>query len=222
MGNLGKKAGAIIKSRLIDLPVEQEWYQNRLKICGTCPYNSENVSQENKTLGQKLRELADDAINLCPQKRYCKACGCCIDQKAALKEMSCGLSEIGEKPLWDALEVEDPKDSRFVLSVDPSKGGKITQELGRLIIDFGDVSEEVIDFSFGVFAPKPLKYVATIGTCGCTVAETEVIDGNNIKVSGRVSTKNFLQDSITTKSVQVEYDKQRYMVYLRLKKVAKP
>ena len=85
----------IIKAKLRDKDkIKEDWYLERLKICGGCEYNSKNY---NKKKG--LWYWFWNTLNF--KKPFCTICGCEIKAKASEKEIEeCSLSEIGEEPKW--------------------------------------------------------------------------------------------------------------------------
>lgn len=66
------------------------WYNERIKICNTCPFNSKNV--ENK---KGLRYWFWNILNL--KEPFCTVCGCEIKAKASEEIEEC------EKEKWKSL-----------------------------------------------------------------------------------------------------------------------
>ena len=79
----------IVKSFFIGKPSYQK---GRLSICSTCEYNSKNRAP--KTGAEEYY------LKLNSSKPTCYACGCNLDRKTKIKEESCGLTEINQKPKW--------------------------------------------------------------------------------------------------------------------------
>ena len=75
-----KKISKIAKAFLSETPTEESWYKQRLETCSSCEYNTDNIPEDQVTMADKLK------MKIPSCNRVCTACGCCIDQKASLKE----------------------------------------------------------------------------------------------------------------------------------------
>lgn len=214
-----KKAKTILQAYTEELPVNEKWFQERVKICEGCELNSDNVPEEKRDIAYKLK-AATVGNGLCSKKRWCTACGCCIDEKASRKEVACGLADIGQAPKWPKLSFESKSDSRINLIVSEESGDKYSAEevFGDIYLNFGEISKDVVDFRFRVFHPKSYAFVTTRVSCGCTVAEVQTIDENHIEVSGRVSTVGFNTKTATVKGIQIDFDKGSTTVKLKIAK----
>jgi hypothetical protein len=214
-----KKLKTIVNAYTEALPEAEKWFQERLKICQTCEFNSDNVPEEKKDMIFKLKAKTIGK-SVCSKNRWCTACGCCIDEKASRKEVACGLTEIGQAPKWPKLSFEDKKDNRIniIVSGEGEDSYVIEEILGDIYLDFGTVIKDVIDFKFRVFHPKSYLFVTTKVSCGCTVAEVTSIDENHIEVSGRVSTVGFSTSTATVKGIQIDFDKGTTTVKLKIAK----
>lgn len=200
VGNLIKKSKAIYDAFTHDLPTGEKWYEDRLKICTGCEYNSENVTD--KSFGQILRE----AVDICPEKRHCRACGCCIDRKAALKYEECGIVELGKQPLWIKLEHEDNINKGVSVTNLSPDVAILRRDVNRFYLDAGDTEEKVLDFNFRVFTPIGYKFKSAQAGCSCTVAKAVEVDENNLDFNVRISTLNFRANVLTEKNVSLYYD----------------
>jgi hypothetical protein len=213
-----KKAKTILKAYTEDIPVNEPWFQDRIKICESCEFNSDNVAPEDKDLKYKLREKVS---SICVKNRWCRACGCCIDEKASRKEVACGLTELKMAPKWPALEAESPTDRKLAVITDGQQPYTITEELGFIYLDFGKVASDVVDFDFNIFAPTSYEFVSAKPVCGCTAASIEDVDPNHKKFSMRISTVAFSKSIVTVKSMLVEYKQGSVTVRFRMQKVGK-
>src|SRR6478609_8040921 len=82
----------IINAKTSDKTKLGDWYQDRLKVCMTCEYNSEVKSK------LSLTDKVIVAANL--GKAACLACGCEIAAKASVQTENCGAVKKGEKSKW--------------------------------------------------------------------------------------------------------------------------
>jgi hypothetical protein len=181
----------IIKAYTSELPENQEWYQNRLSICKVCPYNSANGGAES-TLSKVVEFVTNSDT--------CGACGCVITKKASVKEETCGLVYKPEwgKPKWNALAAASGANVSLE-SLDDTV--KITGTKEGFILDFGDVKEDVVDYSFITKSPMAFKNITS--TCGCSVPEA-ITEGSITKISVRISTTKFA-DGVNKKTLYLNY-----------------
>ncbi len=199
MKNIIKKGTVIAKAFLNDLPVEEEWYQNRISICTPCEYNTDNISKENLTFTDKLKISS----GLCGDGPHCTACGCCIRQKSSAKTETCGRVELGLTPLWSALEVEDVSGDFSVVLTNTTDTIKNTKT--EFLYDFGVKNDNVVKAEFFIKSKKGLKFSKTSVACGCTHVESvEEIDNKTIKLNVTISTLGFRQ-GLNEKTMSVEY-----------------
>lgn len=177
----------IVKAKLSDKSKLGGWYQDRLDICKMCPMNS-TVKRDN---GQNLtaKEVVFVTANL--GKPTCLACGCEIAAKASLKDSVCGLVEIGQEPLWDALPEKD--------EVEPSATGTnkidtlrfwnhtpdkatLSMEVNGIALDYGVVPhafDSTVEFEMES-AAGPITYVKVTAGCGCTSINGFVREGRAV------------------------------------------
>ena len=200
--NFFKKIRNIAEAFLNPLPTEENWYQERLKICTACPLNSDNCTEEQLTDMQKFRK---ETLSGCPEKRFCTACGCCIDRKAAVKVEQCGATEIGQEPKWVAIEIEDNNNKGFfVENLTPDKS-KLSRVGGLYILDFGYVDSGKVTTTVQIEYPENTKFVNIIPSCGCTVAKTEQVSSTVIKFPLEISTNNFRAGTVIEKAITVSF-----------------
>lgn len=206
-----KKGKAIVDAFTHELPVGENWYQERLKICTGCEYNSENVTE--KSFGQKLRE----AIDICPEKRHCRACGCCIDRKAALKYEECGRTEVGLEPLWPKLELEDNVNKGVALINLSPESSLLKRDMNKFVFDAGETEEKKVDFKFRIFVPSTYKYKSAAAGCSCTVAQAEKVDDNHYDFTVRISTLSLRQGFLSEKNLSVYFDQGAFAKVINIK-----
>lgn len=196
------KVRNIADAFLHPLPIGEEWYEERLKICSSCELNSDNCDDKKLTLFQELRK---NVIDICPEKRFCTACGCCIDRKAAVKVEECGAVELKQQPKWHALEIEDKNNKGFIVENLSSDSVHLSRKNGLYILDFGYVEKGQVLALIGIEYFKDAKLVNIIPSCGCTVVNIEHSSESYLKLPIRVSTLNFKSERMTEKSLTVSF-----------------
>jgi hypothetical protein len=193
-----RKIKTIAESFINKLPLEEEWYQNRLDICAVCPKNTDNMEFLSGDLKVKTRVL-------CPETRACSACGCCIDRKASVKSEVCGLVEIGEEPKWSAIEIESKKDKN--LKVENLRLNEITMSVNDLGQYEAVVSTDKpkIDFEFKLTRGNKIEVREVVKTCSCTSSDTIENPDGTTNVIFTISTKGFTQNKQVSKTIVVKY-----------------
>jgi hypothetical protein len=181
----------IIKAYTSELPENQEWYQKRLSICKACPHNSANGGAES-TLSKVVEFVTNSDT--------CGACGCVITKKASVKEETCGLIHKPEwgKPRWNALAAASGANVKLESSDDKVR---ITGTKEGFLLDFGYVSEDVVDYSFVVKSDMTFKNITS--TCGCSIPEA-ITEGSVTKISVRISTTKFTE-GINKRTLYLNY-----------------
>lgn len=159
-----------------------DWYKTRLDICEKCPLNSKNKGD------LSIKELAMVALNI--GKDTCLACGCDIKAKTSVRSSVCGLVEIGEEPIWEALpEITSEKISN--VKIDNLSADKVTMKIenGEVIFDYGNIKyKEDSNIQFSVMGLMEEIKQLTVGvTCGCTTATPKKI-GNTYFVNLKYNT----------------------------------
>jgi hypothetical protein len=200
--NLFKKIRNIADAFLHPLPIEEKWYQDRLKICTDCPLNSDNCTEEQLSDMQKFRK---NNISGCPEKRFCTACGCCIDRKAAVKIEQCGAVDIGKEPKWAAIEIEDKNNKDFFVENRTPELSKLSKVGGLYVLDFGYVGSGKVETTVEIEYPEGTKFTNIIPSCGCTVANIEYVDNTHIRFPLKISTVNFKAGAVTEKAITVSF-----------------
>lgn len=87
---------AFTKESEISLKVLEE----RRKICGSCIYNSSNTKKNDLNIIEKARQHSF------PNKPFCRACGCNIDEKTTQETEECGLVSLSLQPKWNRIRLE--------------------------------------------------------------------------------------------------------------------
>lgn len=193
-----KKAKTIVKAFSEDLPVEQEWYRDRLAECDTCEYNSKNI--ENNSILTKTKENT-----ICRGTSVCDACGCCIAQKASVKSEVCGMAEKGLTPKWEALEIENTVDKNIVVENLTEGSDKFyVDDTGMYVVELS-TPELTAPFSFIVDGGKGLNIRTLVNTCSCTSSGVNELSQGRYEVHMTVSTKNFTKGQPTNKTVVAKY-----------------
>jgi len=195
-----KKVKTIAKAFINPLPEGEKWYEDRLKICKTCPKNSANVEDNELSFVDK----AKIATNFCDNGNHCLACGCCIERKAATKTEQCGLGEIGKEPKWPALEVPGVVDKNLsIVNLTPEMG-EVSVGTREFIYDFGDRFENKLSFSFQLHRTRGLDVKSHNASCGCTVADMVTVDDKTANFSLDISTLSF-KEGLNTRTFTVTY-----------------
>lgn len=193
-----KKAKTIVKAFSEDLPVEEEWYRERLTACDTCEWNSKN-----KDVNSLLTKTKESTI--CKGTSVCTACGCCIAQKASVKSEVCGMKEKGLEPKWGAIEVEGKVDSR--IKVENKTVGSdefFVDGAGAFVLETS--SKEVsVPFKFRVDGGELFNIRTLTNTCSCTSSGVEETTQGNYYVYMNISTNSLQIGVPSTKIVKAKY-----------------
>lgn len=203
------------------LPVDEQWYKDRLSICQTCEFNSDNIPQEKRGAMHFVHESKCKLASGNKEFRFCTACTCCIDRKAAIKRAECGMTSIGKAPLWTALELFSVDNSNVSITKAGERDYSLTADRASFIFDFGDVVEDVLDFKFVVFVPTTSKYITSRATCDCTVGKSVEIDSARREFTMRLSTLHFGTERKTTRTFYIDYDNKTVVVKFVLQKINK-
>lgn len=215
--NKKSKIKTIYEAFTGELPVNEDWYQSRLKICSTCPFNTA-VSGADSFLMKTLKVIDGNA----PQ---CKACGCYIDKKAAMKEEECGLSAIGQKPLWPALKIATSGEEHIDIYNNSPEKVKLglSKAADAYTLDYGKVDYN-FDFriEFLVETKKEISdYKCYVG-CPCTKVSYLKLGNNLIQVNADFNRDSIPHNQDFSKNIYVEIkyngtelSKQTYKVTLK-------
>jgi hypothetical protein len=187
----------IVTAWMSEEPHDEKWYKDRLEICASCPLNS--LNKKDKTFLEKTREAIGGVL----KDAYCTACGCTITKKAILKHSVCGMVELNppQQPKWGALEAPTMSSNNNV-RLSYVDGEKYSLVFGDpVIVDLGQREENVVEFKLEVKYNKKLRFEKITVGCGCTATNVELLPGNKLLVTIKISTVNFRVDEINKKSV---------------------
>lgn len=162
----------IINSKISDKSKLGDWYKDRLKICMSCEYNSENKSS------LTFSEKAIVAVNL--GKASCLACGCEIEAKASVQTGDCGAVKKLEKSKWLKINLNS-KDKFSVIC--KNENVDLSYVSGNhYIIDYGRIvygSDSVVNLNLFKEGLN-IKSVNASASCGCTGTEASYNDKSEI------------------------------------------
>lgn len=188
------------------LPVGEQWYEDRLKICATCPYNSKNV--DGKGLLLKIKDIAGAS---------CTACGCFIERKASRKEEECGLSEINMTPKWNKLAVITSSAKDYNMYNNTPEKARMYIENNEYILDYGDINKS-FDTKLQVVLEGESNIVSTNVSCGCTTPNLKRLKKGLTQLDIKLNLSNIRGKASKTITCNMEDGKR---VVIRLKLIVK-
>lgn len=162
----------IIKAKISDKSSLGDWYTDRLKVCMTCEYNSENKKD------LSLKERAIVAVNL--GKPSCLGCGCEIEAKASVKTEDCGAVKKGEKSKWSKLYVEES--TGFKVECKNNNVKLIKGKDNNYTVDYGKISFKS-DSTVNLVVFKEdldINEIKATAGCGCTGTMASFSEKNKI------------------------------------------
>lgn len=193
------KSKTIINAFTGVIPHGEQWFEERLKSCNSCEYNSKNRKSKN------LEEKAQDLLHL--GQPYCRVCLCFIDRKAAMKEESCGLKDIGQEPKWNALTVITSGSEDYNLyNNSPEKCSIDLAEDGSHFEVLYGTLKEGDNTSIQLLLEGDYKIEDVIVGCGCTLASW-------IKISDKLTEMNVSLNM--TKVNKGTFRKNIYVKYIK-------
>lgn len=185
---------------------EEAWFQERLKHCAPCEFNSGN---KELNLLQRTKEKAFG-------EPFCTACGCPFSKKLSVKRATCGMKDLGLEPKWLPLAIEGGKFSKGTMLENPGQEKySITNENGFYNLNFGETKEESVDINFELFVPIQYKFISTVAGCSCTHVKTKELGQGKYSISGKISTLTFMTGQKTTRVIEIRFDK-GYSVYVNI------
>lgn len=215
------KLKTIVQAFTTENPVNEKWYQDRMKICAGCEYNSDNIKDTKEGFVDKVKAEAKDKI--CGGKPHCTACGCCIDKKAGEDTETCGLKEIGLEPKWYAfrLETSDSKDLN-VINESPEIGQIDLDITGSFFkFNIGETSLNTVPINLILERTKGLTITKLKAACGCTAVKGDVLNNTQTRISLKLSTTKFGNNSRFEKNVTVSYKQQSITKSVIIKLIGK-
>lgn len=163
---------SIINAKISDKSKLGDWYKDRLKVCMSCEYNSEN--KENLSLSEKVIVAANLG------KSACLACGCEIVAKASIETELCGAVKKGEKSKWLKINLDNQEGFSVICK---NENVKLTSlKNNHYIVDYGEIANgsdstvELLIFKKNLDISK----INTAVSCGCTVVKSSFNDKNEI------------------------------------------
>ena len=197
-----KKAKTIAKAFTNKLPVGEAWYEERLKICNSCEFNTKNIEKEKLSITDRIQ------INsgICDNNNHCTACKCCIERKCSVKSETCGLVKIDKTPKWIALEhPSELDDSLTIENLSPEMGDISWGERG-FIYDLGSTSYPKLTMKFRVIKKDGLNIISQNAGCSCTVGHLTEVDENTAEFVVELSTLNFRSGEENKRSITITYE----------------
>lgn len=192
-----QKIKNIAKAYTNALPVNEDWYIDRLSKCTSCEFNSNKVLYNSLTAMQKVQITT----GICSDNGFCTICSCCVDRKASVKSEVCALAKSGKEPKWDTIEVGGL--INFTVE-NITKNYKLGFDENIYQIDFGKSEDTVIEFSF-MINTNSSKYTYSHINTSCSCTSSNVVDLNGNKVfEMKLSTKGFPK-GLTTRTASAIY-----------------
>lgn len=196
-----EKAKTIFKAFTEPLPVGEAWYEERIKICETCDYNTKNMGKEELSAVDRVKLT----VGLCPEGDHCTACGCCTHRKASQKSEQCGLADIGKEPKWPALSVKSSLDKKITVENLTPLIGSLKLADKKLLYDLGESAGERFEFSIALSRQGSFRIKSVTVGCSCTVADPVEIGENSYRLDITLSVKNLKAGNTTLKSFTINY-----------------
>jgi hypothetical protein len=187
-----------------EIPTEENFFKERMKICEGCEFNSENVEPEKLSVTQNIQ-----IKNICAFKRMCTACGCCLDEKVGQKNQACGLKEKGLEPKWEALKADTSSANDLDVEILNKTAKTVQLDIRKqyFAVGLGDELSGVIPIELMISREAGLRISSIKPGCQCTVSEQEQISDTEVKLKLKVDTKNFNKGTRFEKPVTVNYFK---------------
>lgn len=208
-----------------ELPIDEEWFQDRLDQCNSCEFNSKNTPEEKLSVEDKVKI----GTGVCDNKEHCTLCGCCVYRKASQKVESCALSDKSysdkallkkgfnpattnaeEKGLiskWNSIAVETRANKELNISSESKSVEKIYLDASGKVynVQLKETSEDLITFTLRVEMKGGLKISSVKPGCSCTVPVQKVIDSNTIDLEVKLSTKGFSKNAQFSRNITINY-----------------
>jgi hypothetical protein len=209
--------GVIMDAFRERLPENEEWYRERLAICGACEYNTGNMGAEG--LKEKVRLALANSIHA--GRDSCSLCGCFIRQKCAAEEVACSLEESGPgRAKWNRRKIITSKadDLNFFNMAPELCNIDIDEEKSRFVVKYNPVERgEVTESPFILHwdKDKRIEIMNVKSSCGCTQVEKRLLSGNEYLLALRVDTAS-LPPGGTKRYAGVEYRREGQTRYLEI------
>ena len=203
------KIKTIIEAFTEKLPVNEDWYKERLEACLGCEFNSDNIDKKDLSFPQKTQ-----IATLCSNSRMCTACGCCLDEKLSRKTETCGLKEKGLDPKWKALKAETSNTSNLDIEIKDKSAENIfiDTKTNKFIVELGEVSELVKEVKILISKEGGLKITKMKPACSCTVPKQEQLDEDTVYTVVKINTSSFSKGGSFNKGLTISYYQGRIVV----------
>jgi hypothetical protein len=171
------KINNIIEGFTNELPLNEDWWKNRMSICGSCEFNSLN--------GAELSVMCKTAKAIgCPSKEKgsCSKCCCCLEQKTSVKSEECPLGK------WKAMETVSNQFKVTLKSI-----GEVKVQDKDIVIEVGNITEDFLRLDFETNSvSKNLVYEGAKAGCSCTTTfPKELKRGRSYEHSISISIASF-------------------------------
>ena len=178
------KGKQILSAYMNEIPENETWYQERMKSCLTCEYNTAVTGN-----GGVFDYLKSKTIG---PKGSCKLCGCPVDRKAAVKSSVCALLEYENKPpKWNSLETLNPNDS--AISVENLNPEVVTFQPtpdSTFVVSVDEV-RPVVMFKIRMKCSHKLEIKNLEPSCGCFTPTLEMENDKTAVITFVMSTTGF-------------------------------
>lgn len=185
-----------------------EWYKQRLDICGSCEFNTLNMTKDQLDKAGVLKTALGD------KRGRCSLCGCFIKEKAWVRSEKCSLGEEAYKKegyymRWD--EVDEPSNGSKEFNVESLNPELFTVGTRNEGFDYElnfvkpiKVGTEM-ELKFTLNSKKPIEIGSPQLSCGCLKhIGFDVKDRRNTICRLTVSTKDFPSGQFV-RSILVRY-----------------
>jgi len=198
----------IINAKISDKSKLGEWYQDRLKVCLSCEYNSEN--KKNLTITDKVIIAANLG------KAACLACGCEIAAKASIQTEDCGIIKKGLKSKW--LKINLDKQEEFLVICKNENVKFIHIKGNHYEIDYGKIPFQY-NSEVGLTISKEELEISKLNSqasCGCTVLEL-TFNNNIINFNIKYDTLRLGSFAKTTSLTIRDKNNKVYNIFINIK-----
>ena len=187
-----------------EIPTEETFFKERMKICEGCEFNSENMEPENISITQDIQ-----IKNICKFKRMCTACGCCLDEKVGQKSETCGLKQKGQTPLWEALKADTSSANDLNVEILNKTAKTVQLDIKKqyFAVGLGEDLTGVLPIELLISREAGLRISSIKPGCQCTVSTQEQVSDTEVKISLKIDTSKFDKGVRFEKPVTVNYFK---------------
>lgn len=169
----------ILKSYTNDLPVNQDWYKDRLDKCLECPLNTKNGA----SLKPWMKVVEKTVVN--KEFGQCSLCGCPTERKTSLKNESCP----DEPSRWESIQTEATKGKGLIsdlFRIEAKRGIKSINVRNGVFEIEGIDSESALFLELNVFTLFDGKSIKFNPSCSCTTGFITKIDDNHYQLKVKI------------------------------------